>query len=128
MSSAHVEYYKGKIFTVLFGVFLGGAAAGGIGMKAYQDHFRPSATDATPAGSYESVEHLADELNLNDKQYSEIRSVLDECIMHEADMMNRIQNLRTETRQRISKILDSEQREKFDLLLHQVSTTPTPSH
>ena len=128
MSSAHVEYYKGKIFTVLFAVFLGGGAAGAIGMKAYQDHLRPGATGTTPSGSYESVEHLADELNLNEKQYSAIRSVLDECIMHEADMMNRIQNLRTETRQRISKILDSEQREKFELLLHQVSATPTPSH
>jgi CHAD domain-containing protein len=67
------------------------------------------------------VQHLADELDLNEQQFGETQAVLDECIMKEADMMNRIQMLRTEGRKRISELLNSEQRKKFKALLHQVS-------
>ena len=117
----HVEFYKGKIFTVLFAVFLGGAAAGGIGVKVYQDHTRHPSEPVIDLKPYQMVQHLADELALNEQQFGEIQAVLDECIMKEADMMNRIQMLRTEGRKRISELLNSEQREKFEALLHQVS-------
>jgi hypothetical protein len=60
---------------------------------------------------------LRDELKLDDRQYSQVHSVLDEIIMEEADMVSRIQALRTEGRERIEKILNDQQRERFRTLL-----------
>ena len=128
MSSVHVEFYKGKIFTVLFAVFLGGVAAGGIGMKVYHDHVLHDSMLGVDVGTeetYETVQHLAEELDLSEQQFSDIKAVLDECIMNEAEMMNQIQMLRTALRERITKILNSEQRDRFEVLLHQASV-PTP--
>ena len=117
----HVEFYKGKIFTVLFAVFLGGGAAGGIGMKVYHDHVLHDSTlavDVRTDETYQTLKHLAEELDLSERQFSNIKTVLDECIMNEADLMKRIQMLRAELRERITEILNSEQRDKFEVLLH----------
>ena len=126
MSSAHTELYKGKIFTVLFAVFLGGAAAGAVGMKVYHDRVGTNRAASSPT-SLLAVDHLAAELDLDDRQYSEVRSVLDECIMHEADMMNRIRILRDGGRESIYKILNQEQQREFELLLNQAFET-LPAH
>ena len=125
MSSAHVEFYKGKIFTVLFAVFLGGVAAGAIGMKVYHDYVLHDSTLGVDVGTddtYQTLQHLAEELDLSEQQYSDMKAVLDESIMNEAEMMSRIQMLRTELRERITAILNSEQRDRFEVLLHQASS------
>lgn len=124
MSSAHVEFYKGKIFTVLFAVFLGGVAAGAIGMKVYHDHVLHDSTLGVDVGTddtYQTLQHLAEELDLSEQQYSDMKAVLDGSIMNEAEMMSRIQMLRTELRERITEILNSKQRDRFEVLLHQAS-------
>ena len=121
MSTSHVEFYKGKICGVLFVVFLCGVAAGAVALKIYQAAV-PSSTVAAGAlnpakDPSAAVEHLREELKLDDQQYSLVHSVLDECIMQEADMVSRIQALRTEGRERIEKILTDQQREQFRTLL-----------
>ncbi len=123
MSTAHVEFYKGKICGVLFVVFLCGVAAGAVALRVYQGATQPLeiADGLNRAGDPSAaVEHLRDELGLNDQQYSRVHSVLDEYIMHEADMVSRIQALRTEGRERIEKILNVQQREQFRTLLHEL--------
>jgi hypothetical protein len=121
MSTAHVEFYKGKICGVLFVVFLCGVAAGAVGLRVYQVVL-PSAAETAgaldPAGDPSAaVEHLRDELKLDDQQFSQVHGVLDECIMQEADMVSRIQALRSEGRERIEQILNEQQRERFRTLL-----------
>jgi hypothetical protein len=124
MSTAHVDFYKGKICGVLFVVFLCGVAAGAVALRVYQ-----AAVPSSPAiaGTLDpasdpsaAVEHLRDELGLDDEQYSRVHGVLDHCIMQEADMVSRIQALRTEGRERIEKILNDQQREQFRTLLHEL--------
>ncbi|MDA1316222.1 MAG: hypothetical protein O2968_23125 [Acidobacteria bacterium] len=121
MSTSHVEFYKGKICGVLFVVFLCGVAAGGVGLRVYQAAVPSLPEDIgglNPASDPSAaVEHLRDELKLDDQQYSQVHSVLDECIMQEADMVSRIQALRSEGRERIEKILNDQQRERFRTLL-----------
>lgn len=121
MSTSQVEFYKGKICGVLFVVFLCGVAAGGVALRVYQAAVPslPENTGALNPASDPSaaVEHLRDELKLDDQQYSQVHSVLDEYIMQEADMVSRIQALRTEGRERIEKILNDQQRERFRTLL-----------
>lgn len=121
MSTSHVEFYKGKICGVLFVVFLCGVAAGAVALRVYQAGATSAPETAgalNPASDPSAaVEHLRDELKLDEQQYSQVHSVLDECIMQEADMVSRIQALRTEGRERIEKILNDQQRERFRTLL-----------
>ena len=121
MSTSHVEFYKGKICGVLSVVFVCGVAAGAVGLRVYQAVVPAAPVTAgalNPASDPSAaVEHLRDELKLDDQQYSQVHSVLDECIMQEADMVSRIQALRTEGRERIEKILNDQQRERFRTLL-----------
>jgi hypothetical protein len=113
MTSAHVEFYKGKIVGVFLVVFICGMAAGGVGMKAYIDHAEPQPTAVELDRTREVMGRLKAELHLDDNQFSQVRGVLDECIMYEADMLSQIETLRSDGRTRIEKILDDEQRKTF---------------
>jgi len=64
---------------------------------------------------------LKEELGLDEKQFSEVHSVLDECIMQEADMFSRIESLRSDGRARIEMILNDQQRETFRNILLKAS-------
>ena len=121
MTNAQVTFYKGKIAGVLSVVFLAGMGAGAVGTSVYQRQTASALhADSHPASL--AVEHLRDELSLDNEQYAQVRGVLDECIMLEADMLTQIQLLRSDGRERIVKVLNSDQRAKFESLLHQVSS------
>ena len=121
MTNAQVTFYKGKIAGVLSVVFLAGMGAGAVGTSVYQRQAASAPhADSHPASL--AVEHLRDELSLDSEQYAQVRGVLDECIMLEADMLTQIQLLRSDGRERIMKVLNGDQRAKFESLLHQVSS------
>ncbi len=121
MTNAQVTFYKGKIAGVLSVVFLAGMLAGAVGTSVYQQQAASAPhADSHPASL--AVEHLRDELSLDNEQYAQVRGVLDECIMLEADMLTQIQLLRSDGRERIVKVLNSDQRAKFESLLNQVSS------
>lgn len=126
MTNAQVTFYKGKIAGVLSVVFLAGMGAGAVGTTVYQRRTLAGQTASAPhADSHPAslaVEHLRDELSLDSEQYAQVRGVLDHCIMLEADMLTQIQLLRSDGRERIVKVLNSDQRAKFESLLHQVSS------
>jgi hypothetical protein len=69
----------------------------------------------------EAVEHLESELSLTQDQTQQVRGILDECIMQEADLMKQIEMIKTQGRERITQVLDEPQRSKFQMLL-QAST------
>ena len=125
MSTSHIGFYKGKICGVLSVVFLCGLAAGAVGMWAYQSGGKPESHAKIghhPTGEVsEALAELRKELGLDDRQSSEVHSVLDECIMQEADMFGRIRELRNNGRERIERILDDQQREKFRTLFYESS-------
>jgi hypothetical protein len=120
MSSPQVELYRGKIFGVLFVVFLCGMAAGAVGMKVYVTELTPVADNAHDLKS--ALAHLSEELDLDSQQVIQVRSVLDECIMEEAELMEQIRTLRAGGRLRIEKILNESQKKKFETLLHEVAS------
>lgn len=126
MTNAQVTFYKGKIAGVLSVVFLAGMGAGAVGTSVYQRQTLAGQAASAPHADSQraslAVEHLRDELSLDNEQYAQVRGVLDECIMLEADMLTQIQLLRSDGRERIVKVLNSDQRAKFESLLHQVSS------
>ena len=128
MSDAYIDSCKGKAFAILFFVFAAGMAAGGFSVTVYQRHMGAT-TVAAPLGGHEhqpmmAVERLRRQLNLNEVQFVEMQSVLDECIMKEADLLTQLALTRTDGRQRIMKILDTQQQQKFEVLLDRVSLSP----
>jgi hypothetical protein len=125
MAGEYIDSCKGKAFAVLFFVFVGGMAAGALSLKVYQRQSGVEVAAVTQRHQHQptlAVERLREELNLNETQFVEVQSVLDECIMREADLLTQLALTRTDGRGRIMRILNESQQEKFDTLLRQVST------
>ena len=125
MAGEYIDSCKGKAFAVLFFVFVGGMAAGALSLKVYQRYGDPEVAATLDRHQHQptlAVERLRAELNLNETQFVEVQSVLDECIMKEADLLTQLALTRTDGRGRIMRILDESQQVKFDTLLRQVST------
>ena len=125
MSDIAVDACRGKALAVLVVVFVGGAASGVIGSHVFQ-----SVTPATPVvktpddlaeTNLGAVEHLRQELVLDAAQVQHVRDILDQCIMHEADLMMRIRVNQHSARERIMKILNPEQRSRFQSELFEAS-------
>jgi hypothetical protein len=128
MSDAYIDSCKGKAFAILFFVFAAGMAAGAFSLTVYQRHVGVTA-ETVPPGQHQhqptlAVERLRRQLDLNEVQFVEMQSVLDECIMKEADLLTHLALTRSDGRERIMKILDSEQQQKFEILLDKVSLSP----
>ncbi len=123
MSEPRVESYRGKAFLILLIVFLGGAVAGAVSTKI----FAPKAGESTGAAPHEheasvAVDHLREELDLDAGQVDQLQGILDYCIMKEADLLSQIEFAKEDGRQRILKILNEQQRRKFDASLLKVSS------
>ena len=123
MADVPVDACRGKALTVLVLVFLGGAASGVIGSH-FVDRVAvaepdPKTTVALRDPKLVALEYLRDELVLDSSQVQQVREILDQCIMHEADLLMRIRVNQNSGRERILKLLNPEQRSKFqsDLLL-----------
>jgi hypothetical protein len=125
MAGEYIDSCKGKAFAVLFFVFVGGMAAGALSLKVYQRYGGAEVVAMSQRHQHQptlAVERLRQELNLNETQFVEVQSVLDECIMKEADLLTQLALTRTDGRVRIMRILDESQQQKFDTLLRRVST------
>ena len=123
MSKPRVESYRRKAFLILLIVFLGGAVAGAVSTKI----FNPKVVESTGAAPHVhkpsvAVDHLREELDLDADQVSQLRGILDHCIMKEADLLSQIEYAKEDGRQRILKILNEQQRGKFDAALLEVSS------
>ena len=123
MSEPRVESYRGKAFLILLIVFLGGAVAGAVSTKI----FSANVVEPTKGSSHVhkpsvAVEHLRQELDLDADQVSQLQGILDHCIMKEADLLSQIEFVKEDGHQRILKILNEQQRGKFDAALLEVSS------
>ena len=124
MSEPRVESYRGKAFLILLIVFLGGAVAGAVSTKIFQRHVNVAdSTESRPHVHNPSVavDHLREELELDAGQVDQLQGILDHCIMKEADLLSQIEYAKEDGRRRILKILNEQQRGKFDAALLQVS-------
>ena len=120
MTMARSESCTAKAWAILLVVFLGGVASGVLVQRAVDPKPTPAPGLATIDPSTEptkAVEHLETELSLTEDQTQQVRGILDECIMQEADLMKQIEMIKTQGRERIAQVLDEPQRTKFTTLL-----------
>ena len=91
---------------------------------AYQDPPPADHTHGPTGGWHDSetaLQQLQEELELDGGQVTQVKTVLDECIMMEAELLSKIKYMKAEGRDRILVLLDNQQRVKFQAVLHEVS-------
>jgi propanediol dehydratase small subunit len=122
MVDPRVTGCKGKLAGVVALIFLSGAAAGGLTMKAV-DHYRlkPQALVLNQAEKEMAVQHFRQELALNDDQTQAIESILDAFIMEQANLMQEMQHSRVVGHEQILRILNEDQRKRFQKVLSEIN-------
>jgi hypothetical protein len=120
MSDAKLSACRGKALTVLAVVFVAGAALGAAGMRAFEHG--PAHASVPPDRIVDvAVKELTAQLELTPEQAERVKLILDESIMLEADHFAQIRGIRENGRSQILRLLDHEQRVKFDRQLYPVA-------
>ena len=131
MVDVPVDACRGKALTVLVLVFLGGGASGVIGSRVFNSVVSPTPVVETRDDLSETklgaLEHLREELVLDAAQVQQVREILDQCIMHEADLMMQIRMNQSSSRESILRTLNEQQRYKFESELLGISSKPDAS-
>ena len=125
MSEARLLACREKAFAILAIVFVAGLATGVFGLRAYDNHAAGPIVDNPPhQQTVVALERLNRDLSLTPEQAEKLQIILDEHIMMEADLMAQMRALQQQGREEILKVLEPEQRAKFETMLHSVSTEP----
>lgn len=126
MADVRVDACRSKALTVLVLVFVGGAASGVIGSHVFQSVVTTTPVVTTrgdlPAPHSDALHRLSQELLLDAAQVQQVREILDQCIMHEADLMLQLRANQSSSRDRILEMLKPEQRSKFRAELLEASS------
>ena len=104
----------GKAISVIVLVFLSGVATGYLGFNLVE----PLSPDSDTEYRIETtLADLSANLDLNPSQMEQIRVVLDDVIMEEAELLNELKWNQKEARERIMQYLTPEQNEQFMQML-----------
>ena len=117
MADTTVDTYRSKALIVLMLVFLAGGISGSVSFFIFDNTIlNKTNTDNSVVLSETKIielEYLRNTLSLNPDQVQQVREILDQCIMNEADLLMQIRLNQNSGRERILKILTPEQRSKF---------------
>jgi Spy/CpxP family protein refolding chaperone len=106
-----------RILTLLILVFLTGAMAGAIGMRAgLHEQMRRSAIYWRSDKAEFSYGQLKKELDLTPDQSERLKTILDDFVKYHDDLEAQIDDIRATGRNRIVQILTPEQRKRFEQL------------
>jgi Spy/CpxP family protein refolding chaperone len=111
-----------RILMTLVLVFLTGAMAGAIGMRAgLHEQLHRSAVYWKGEKAEFSYDQLKKELDLTPDQAQRLKTILDDFVKYHDDLEAQIEDVRATGRNRIVQILTPEQRKKFEQLSNQLS-------
>ncbi len=120
---ARTSWSNPRVLSTLLLIFLAGAASGALTMKLSA---RRTAVRTTPASLDKKValERFKTELNLDQNQVEKVEIVLDDFMKYVQDLQNQMDETRRYGKEQIVKILNEEQRTKFETLLTEIQNTP----
>ena len=102
-------------------IFLAGAVTGGLAMRyGLHDLIHAQAPFWQEGGKQLSLQHLTNELNLTPKQQAELETVLDDFVMYVQTLQAQMGDVRASGKARIMRVLDEQQKKKFEKMLGQV--------
>ena len=105
------------LYTLIF-VFLSGAAAGALTMRfgfSPEKHKQP--VYWKEGGSQIAIQRFRTELSLTPEQSKEFETVLDDFMMYYQTLQAQMDDVRATGKQRLMRILNDDQRQKFDKML-----------
>jgi len=112
-----------RILTTLVLVFLTGAMAGGIGMRAgLHKKLHENAAYWKGDSAEFSYDRLKRELNLTPDQAERLKTILDDFAKYHEDLEAQIEDVRATGRNRIVQMLTPDQRKRFEQLSGQLPT------
>ena len=110
-----------RILTTLVLVFLTGAMAGAIGMRAgLHDKLHRNAAYWKGDKAEFSYDRLKKELNLTPDQSERLKTILDDFVKYHEDLEAQIEDVRATGSNRIVQMLTPEQRKRFEQLSNQL--------
>lgn len=113
-----VSWSHPKVLATLLAVFVAGAAAGSLGMKMYmRGSFSPQSRAMRQMDHSALLEYFKKELNLTDKQQHQVETLLDDHFKYLQSLNAQMEEVRVFGRESISKVLDADQKKKFDKLM-----------
>ena len=114
---------QGRAFGFIAVLLVIGAVSGAVGMHLYERKMRtpPVITIDYQEDSHAALEEMAKQLRLDDAQRERVQTILDECIMEEADLLMRVKQVQQAGRSRILEVLEPGQREDFETLFSRAS-------
>ncbi len=110
-----------RILTTLVLVFLAGAMAGAIGMRAgLHEELHRNAVYWKGEKADFSYDQLKRELKLTPDQSERLKTILDDFVKYHQDLEAQIEDVRATGRNRIVQMLTPEQRKRFEQLSDQL--------
>ena len=112
---------KGKLAGMVAFIFFCGMAMGGFTMILAERYWlQPRQQALEKAEEQVALQHLSTELRLDEMQTRQVEEILDQAIMEHADMLANFKTNRDHGHDRIMKILNEEQRKRFDQVLSEI--------
>ena len=124
MSEARLIACREKALGILAVIFVAGLATGILGTRGYDRYVEKKTANPLEQQSAVAIERLRRDLSLDEEQANKVRTILDEYIMMEADLLSQVHTLQQQGRSEILEVLDPDQRTKFETMLRNVSTAP----
>ena len=113
-----VSWSHPKVLTAFLAVFVAGAATGALSMKMVaRSGFNSTSRAMRQMDRKQLVELFNKELKLSDKQQQQVESLLDDDFKYLQTLGAQMEEVRGHGRESIAKLLDAEQRKKFDKLM-----------
>jgi Spy/CpxP family protein refolding chaperone len=121
-AAERASWQNPRVLTTLVLVFLTGAMAGAITMRAgLHERMHRSAPSYWRDGRNEfSYDMLKKELNLTSEQSERLKTILDDFVKYHEDLQAQIEDVRATGKNRIMQMLDARQRQRFEQLSNQL--------
>ncbi|MEK7406621.1 MAG: hypothetical protein AAB225_16080 [Acidobacteriota bacterium] len=118
-------WHNPRILVTFLLVFLCGATVGMLGMSLGAHRWMHRAPPSWQEGGKEiSVERLKKELDLTTAQAEQLGTVLDDFFMYYHTLQTQLDEVRGNGKSRILRILDEEQKRKFNRMVSEAQTRP----
>jgi Spy/CpxP family protein refolding chaperone len=122
VAAERATWQNPRVLTTLVLVFLTGALAGAITMRAgLHDKMHQSTASYWRDGRNEfSYDMLKKELDLTPEQSERLKTILDDFVKYHEDLQAQIEDVRATGKNRIMQMLDTRQRQRFEQLSNQL--------
>lgn len=111
-----------RALSIILLVFLSGGIAGALGMRfGLHQMLHRSGPYWKEGGKDISLQKFKKELNLTPQQEHEMESILDDFMMYYQTLQAQMEEVRATGKNRVLRILNEEQKQKFERMLNEMS-------